>query len=93
MKSVAAYQQHVTSCLRAANHISHLQKEIGGTDGSSGGSRGPIKGLGGDVYRVECLLAQRMREGKRQFLVPVAPRGARLATPFPQSVPVRAVLW
>jgi hypothetical protein len=42
-----------------------------GSSSSSGrDSRGPIGGdMGEDVFQVECLMAQRNRAGKRQFLV------------------------
>ena len=42
-----------------------------GSSSSSGrSSRGPIGGdMGEDVFQVECLMAQRSRGGKRQFLV------------------------
>ena len=79
----AAYQAHVVTCQQAPTHAKALQSALlhahaskaptGGAAGGAAGppstAAGPIAALGSDVYRVEALLAQRQRSGKRQFLV------------------------
>ena len=75
----AAYQAHVATCQQAPTHAKALQSALlhahaskaptGGAAGPPPTAAGPIAALGSDVYRVEALLAQRQRSGKRQFLV------------------------
>ena len=79
----AAYQAHEATCQQAPTHAKALQSALlhahaskaptGGAAGGAAGplptAAGPIAALGSDVYRVEALLAQRQRSGKRQFLV------------------------